>query len=162
MKSLLAWKSVYHVHAWCPEARGELWTPWNWSYESWLWATMWELGTEPVSSGKEASAINHWGMSLAPIIIILSPPKYPGANTVLSIKKKLNFFSCVGLSFYSISPAPSVLDLGVPLAAHLLPLSVFLCVISSKAAAAAAVWFWLSAPPSALCSCWHSACGPTQ
>lgn len=31
-----------------------------------LWATMWVLGTEPVSCPRAASALNHWGISPAP------------------------------------------------------------------------------------------------
>ena len=38
--------------------------PWSWSYRQ-LWAAMWVLGTEPRSSARTASAINHWGNILA-------------------------------------------------------------------------------------------------
>ena len=35
---------------------------WNWSYRQ-LWATMWVLRIEPRSSGRVATALNHWAIS---------------------------------------------------------------------------------------------------
>ena len=32
----------------------------------WLWAALWALGTEPWSSGRATSALNHWAISPAP------------------------------------------------------------------------------------------------
>ena len=38
---------------------------WNWSYRQ-VWAAIWVLGLEPGSSGRAASALNHWAISPAP------------------------------------------------------------------------------------------------
>lgn len=46
---------VYLVPA---EARRRLLDPWNWSHQQ-LCATMWVLGTEPVSYARAASTVNH-------------------------------------------------------------------------------------------------------
>jgi len=45
----------------------ERWICWNWSYRQ-LWATMQVLGIEPGSSGRPASALNHWAISPTPRI----------------------------------------------------------------------------------------------
>ena len=48
------------------EARRGCWIPWKWSYK-WLCAVTWVLRTEPGSSGRAASALNHWAISPAPL-----------------------------------------------------------------------------------------------
>jgi hypothetical protein len=55
--------SIYHVCGWPAEARRWCWIFWNWN-SKWLWPTMWALE----SSGRGASALNHWVISLAPCV----------------------------------------------------------------------------------------------
>jgi len=43
------------------------------SHYRWLWATMWLLGIELRTSGRAVGALNHWAISPAPKIPLLSP-----------------------------------------------------------------------------------------
>jgi hypothetical protein len=42
------------------------------SHYRWLWATVWLLETELRTSGSAASALNHWAISPAPRIFVLT------------------------------------------------------------------------------------------
>ena len=58
---------VYMCTKYMPSAhRGEktVQMPWHWSYW-WLRATLYVLGTEPGSSARAASVLNHWAISSA-------------------------------------------------------------------------------------------------
>ena len=52
------------------EVRRGYWTPVDWCYQC-LWITMWVLGT-PWPSARTANALNHWAISPAPYIILLT------------------------------------------------------------------------------------------
>ena len=54
--------SMHHACAVPSEAREGIRFPWVWSYRE-LWAAMWVLRIKPGSSGRAASALNHWVIS---------------------------------------------------------------------------------------------------
>lgn len=49
--------------------------PWNHSYYGCLWAAMWMLGTQPQSSTRAISALNHWAVSPDPTAVFLEGNK---------------------------------------------------------------------------------------
>jgi hypothetical protein len=53
------------------EAQRGHWIPWGWNHRQ-LWAAMWLLGIELRSSGRAANAVNHWTISPAPKVRILT------------------------------------------------------------------------------------------
>jgi hypothetical protein len=55
-----------HLHTW----RGHS-ILWCYSYR-WLWVTLWVLGTELGTSGRTTSALNHWDISPAPVVLFLT------------------------------------------------------------------------------------------
>lgn len=62
-----AWMYVWapHVCLVTEKTRRGFHIPWNWKY-IWLWAVIWLLGTEPRTSWRAISALNHKAISPAP------------------------------------------------------------------------------------------------
>ena len=70
------------------EATKWCWISWNWNYR-WLWATVWGLGTESGFSARTLSALNYWGISLAPNSKQLPRPLFSGSQIVIYRRSSL-------------------------------------------------------------------------
>lgn len=79
--------SVYCLYAWCPWTPEEgIMLPWDWAYKQ-LWATVWELGLEPRSFRREASATK---ASLQSWSTLAS--KEAGTATIKCVRESITFW----------------------------------------------------------------------
>lgn len=70
------------------EATKWCWISWNWNYR-WLLATLWGLGTESGFSARALSALDYWGISLAPNSKQLPRPTFSGSQIVIYRRSSL-------------------------------------------------------------------------